>query len=120
GPARRGRYAGVPLPPTDLPRSPSGRVPQWVLDERAGRPAAPTAWRGPTATSGRTRAPRRERCALSRRRRQAQPALRALVVTVVGAALVLELQAHGPQRLAAVADLLPDLGSVAGGWPAGG
>ena len=28
-----------------MPTSPSGRVPQWVLDEAAGRPVAPTAWR---------------------------------------------------------------------------
>ena len=32
------------LPP-DVPRSPSGRVPQWVLDEAAGRPSEPVAFR---------------------------------------------------------------------------
>lgn len=41
-------------------------------------------------------------------------------MVVVGAALVLEVGAHGPDRLAAVADLLPDLAAVGVGWPAGG
>lgn len=40
------------IPPDDLPRSRSGRVPQWVIDEAAGRRLAPTQWReweqGPT------------------------------------------------------------------------
>jgi hypothetical protein len=35
----------MPIPPDDLPRSGSGRVPQWVIDEAAGRRAAPTQWR---------------------------------------------------------------------------
>ena len=34
--------------PDDFPRSPTGRVPQWVQDELAGRPPAPTAWRTPS------------------------------------------------------------------------
>ncbi|GAB2920558.1 hypothetical protein GCM10027047_17440 [Rhodococcus aerolatus] len=29
----------------DVPRSPTGRVPQWVLDEATGRPATPAPWR---------------------------------------------------------------------------
>ncbi|WP_053071751.1 matrixin family metalloprotease [Cellulomonas sp. A375-1] len=29
----------------DLPRSPSGRIPQWVIDEAQGRAATPTPWR---------------------------------------------------------------------------
>ena len=33
------------LPP-DVPKSPSGRVPQWVLDEAAGRPNEPVPFRG--------------------------------------------------------------------------
>lgn len=36
------------LPPDDrppVPRSPSGRIPQWVLDEATDRPAADTRWR---------------------------------------------------------------------------
>jgi hypothetical protein len=32
--------------PSVLRASPTGRVPQWVLDEAAGRPAAPEGWRG--------------------------------------------------------------------------
>ncbi|MEN0128383.1 MAG: matrixin family metalloprotease [Brevundimonas sp.] len=31
--------------PDDLPRSPTGRVPQWVLDEAFGSPAPPVQWR---------------------------------------------------------------------------
>jgi hypothetical protein len=34
------------LPP--IPRSPSGRIPQWVLDEATGRRVEPAPWRGPT------------------------------------------------------------------------
>ena len=37
--------------PDDVPRSPSGRVPQWVLDEANGRTSLPTGWRAP-AESG--------------------------------------------------------------------
>jgi len=57
-PTRRGRHshdeevdAPAPLPAApsipldDLPRAPSGRIPQWVLDEATGRRTAPTAWR---------------------------------------------------------------------------
>lgn len=50
------------LPP-DVPKSPSGRVPQWVLDEAAGRPSEPVpfrAWQSdafgaPAATAARRR-----------------------------------------------------------------
>lgn len=31
--------------PDDLPRSPSGRLPQWVIDEAAGNATQPTGWR---------------------------------------------------------------------------
>ncbi len=30
----------------DLPRSPTGRIPQWVIDEAQGRAAGPSPWRG--------------------------------------------------------------------------
>jgi hypothetical protein len=30
-----------------VPRSPAGRIPQWVLDDAAGIPKQPTAWRAP-------------------------------------------------------------------------
>ena len=33
------------MPPDDLPRSPTGRVPQWVVDEAAGGPPPPAEWR---------------------------------------------------------------------------
>lgn len=33
------------IPGDDLPRSPTGRVPQWVADEAAGAPATVTEWR---------------------------------------------------------------------------
>jgi hypothetical protein len=49
------------VPPSDelpdVPRSPTGRVPQWVLDEATGRPPADTRWRGAARTPSR-RAPR--------------------------------------------------------------
>lgn len=35
--------------PDDLPRSPTGRIPQWVIDEAAGRAEPPPAWRAPSA-----------------------------------------------------------------------
>lgn len=31
----------------DLPRSPTGRVPKWVIDEAAGRRVDPEPWRPP-------------------------------------------------------------------------
>lgn len=46
--------------PDDLPRSPTGRVPQWVVDEAAGRRAVETAWRAPV-TPVRPRRARRMR-----------------------------------------------------------
>ncbi|MGE3812248.1 MAG: matrixin family metalloprotease [Candidatus Nanopelagicales bacterium] len=59
----------VPVPRSDLPpgipSSPTGRVPQWVLDEAAGRPAEPVpfrSWAPPDAgTRFGTPAPRRKR-----------------------------------------------------------
>ncbi len=43
--------AGTPIiPPDDVPRSPSGRVPQWVRDEAAGKPVAPAPFRGAAAS----------------------------------------------------------------------
>jgi hypothetical protein len=35
----------------DVPRSPTGRVPQWVLDEATGRPSEPVPFRGASAPS---------------------------------------------------------------------
>lgn len=65
-------------PPDQLPRSASGRVPQWVVDEAAGRPTAPTAWRAvPTVVD---RAPARGR------RRGPWVGAAALAVVVLGGA----------------------------------
>lgn len=35
--------------PDDLPRSPTGRVPQWVIDEATGKAQPPEPWRAPSA-----------------------------------------------------------------------
>lgn len=68
------------FPPDDLPRSPTGRVPQWVLDEAAGTPVPPTGWR--------TDAPPVAHAPTHRRRHRAWPVLLviALVVALAGAA----------------------------------
>ena len=39
------RTASPMVPLDDMPRTPSGRIPQWMLDESAGRRVEPTAWR---------------------------------------------------------------------------
>jgi hypothetical protein len=36
------------IPPDDIPRSPSGRIPQWVLDQALGKPVGPVPFRPPT------------------------------------------------------------------------
>jgi hypothetical protein len=38
-------------PPDDLPRSPTGRVPKWVVDQAAGRPIEAAPFRAPTSPS---------------------------------------------------------------------
>ena len=43
--------------PDDLPRSPTGRVPKWVIDEAAGRETTPQPWRAQPEGRG----PRRRR-----------------------------------------------------------
>lgn len=48
----------------DLPRSPSGRIPQWVIDEAQGRDSTPATWRGDaydTSVAGERTRPRRRR-----------------------------------------------------------
>ncbi len=48
----------MPPSPDDLPRAPSGRIPQWVIDEAAGNPPEHTEWRAtvtPIATYRRRR-----------------------------------------------------------------
>ncbi|WP_106212466.1 matrixin family metalloprotease [Kineococcus rhizosphaerae] len=81
----------------DVPRSPTGRVPQWVLDEATGRPVGDTRWRGQPLS---VPAPRRR----GHRRR-----------LVVGGALL------GAAVLVAVGAGLPgDLTSTAGAGPGTG
>lgn len=77
--------------PDDLPRSRSGRVPRWVLDEAAGRRVQAPAWRVGSSTLL-EEPPRRSRW------------VRSLVVLgVVGALITLSYLA-GPQGWAGVAD----------------
>ncbi len=33
--------------PDDLPRSPTGRIPKWVIEEAAGKEVDPEPWRAP-------------------------------------------------------------------------
>ena len=48
-PTSRGRGDKGKRVPTDVPRSPSGRIPQWVMDEAAGRTVEPVPFRaGPS------------------------------------------------------------------------
>ncbi|WP_345770679.1 matrixin family metalloprotease [Blastococcus saxobsidens] len=65
---------GAPGRPDALRASPTGRVPQWVLDEAAGRPTADEGWREWTPGE---QQPRR------RRRRRMRGLLAVLVVLVV-------------------------------------
>jgi hypothetical protein len=44
-------YYATPKSPGKVRTSPTGRVPQWVLDEAAGRHIEPVPFRGPTSTS---------------------------------------------------------------------
>src|SRR5665647_3509559 len=39
------RWVDVSIPPDDMRRSPTGRVPEWVRAEASGLPMAPTEWR---------------------------------------------------------------------------
>ncbi len=83
------------VPPDDLPRSPSGRVPRWVVDEAAGRTAPDTAWRstGPAAVDwhGQRDAWTRPKRRVSRR----VLALSGIAVVVVGLLVALQLTGHG-------------------------
>ncbi|MGB7981522.1 MAG: matrixin family metalloprotease [Candidatus Nanopelagicales bacterium] len=50
--------------PDDVPRSPTGRIPQWVMDEAAGRPTGPVPFRASSGVGmldGAAAAPRRSR-----------------------------------------------------------
>jgi hypothetical protein len=69
----------MPSAPEGLPRSPTGRVPQWVVDEATGVPSGDAAWRPPTGPVEGERAGRR-------RRRGSGPALTLLVLAAVAVA----------------------------------
>jgi len=92
GPYEPARAAGRRTVPGGVPRSRSGRVPQWVIDETLGRPpghAVP--WRGSYASAlaeqRRSRGPQRSRG----RRRWSEGFIWALVVLgVIGAAAWLQ------------------------------
>lgn len=69
-----GAAVATPGPDDHLRRSPTGRVPQWVIDEAAGLPSAPSSWRSaPTGTPP------------VRRRRRLSFATTAAVVLALGA-----------------------------------
>ncbi|MFN8148128.1 MAG: matrixin family metalloprotease [Candidatus Nanopelagicales bacterium] len=80
------------IAPDDLPRSPTGRVPQWVVDEAAGRPAAPTGWR----TEGDWHEQRDTWAKPKRRVSRRALAVGAIVVTVLGVLVALQLTTRGP------------------------
>ncbi|GEA82250.1 hypothetical protein CUD01_26940 [Cellulomonas uda] len=77
-----------PVSSDDLPRSKSGRIPQWVVDEARGRESAPPPWRGDTWDTS-VEADR----ARTRRRRPASPSTSVLtavlsVLVIAGSAVV--------------------------------
>lgn len=76
------------MPPDDLPRSPTGRVPQWVVDQASGRTVEPAPWRSTAPPGTAAVLPRRR----SRRR---TPILVGLVVVVLGGASWLYVGAPG-------------------------
>ena len=90
------------MPPDDLPRSPTGRVPQWVVDQAAGRPVEPDPWRSPSPQSAVGALP-------SRRRRRRKPVLVGLAIVALAGASWLYVGAPGlaPGTVSALAS---DLG----------
>lgn len=66
----------------DLPRSRTGRVPQWVRDDAAGRSTVPPGWRTLAPAPGLARQSRR----VGKRGRLSAPAGTLLLVVLVGAA----------------------------------
>lgn len=68
--------------PDDVPRSPTGRIPQWVLDEAVGQPTAPTAWRAAPSTYTGDATPS------GPRRRRGRNAISTLVVAALVVAVI--------------------------------
>ncbi|MGR6966675.1 peptidase [Geodermatophilus sp. URMC 61] len=89
------RDQGLPEPDRRLPTSPSGRTPQWVVDEALGLPVQPAPWRAPEP-------PRRPR-----RRLRGLLAVPLVVCGAVGAA-VLTGTASWPWDRATPAGPAPD------------
>lgn len=94
-----------PVGPDDVPRAPSGRIPQWVLDERAARdaPPSPPPRRLRKSSSPRSADPRRSR---SRGSGSWLPATLAVIVAV-GAAVLAVNSGHLPQAPQAFGDNRP-------------
>ena len=75
------------IPPDDLPKSRTGRIPQWVQQEAAGRPASPTTWRPPTVpTLDMVSQPRRHARARSGGARRLVPLTLVLLLLAAGTA----------------------------------
>jgi hypothetical protein len=77
--------------PDELPRSLSGRVPQWVVDEANGRQALPTGWRAAAESGLPSRAPNR--------RRWPRVLIGATVSAFVALAIILQLPSSGNEPM---------------------
>lgn len=108
---------GDQVPPDDLPRSPTGRVPQWVVDEAQGVAPEDTAWRSAAMASGDTWRAERDGWTRSRRRR---PTWRKVVIAaacVAAASIVIGVQVS--DRGAGAALGLSETTTMAYGYPVG-
>lgn len=90
--------AVVSLPPDDLPRSPTGRVPQWVLDEAAGRRVPENPWRAGPGGLGAAPVP------VAARRRSGGWRRVALVLVVVTGLATVVVAVAGGDRVEALGD----------------
>jgi hypothetical protein len=102
------------VPPDDLPASPTGRVPQWVRDEAAGRTGPDTTWRAtgpaPVDWAG-------ERAQWGRRKRRIRRRVLALVgagVVAVAAIAALQFTNGGPGGLLGITPGTSSLGPPPG------
>lgn len=82
---------GGSVAPDDLPRGTDGRIPQWVIDEAAGRAPAPTEWRE-WEPAGRPRG----RLAVRRRRRVRTGTVTAVAVVALVLGVPVWLNAGAP------------------------